>query len=123
MGIDINIFEQELDELDLQRQIFKSYSFFLKTGLNFKQKKSTTLSDFEKYISNHLIFSNNEINYFFNIKCPDLELFLKEMIKDKVNEEETLESEEWPNQSFFSEYLEYSNQGFDSYNGFSTSKT
>jgi hypothetical protein len=116
LGFDSNIFEQSFSELEIQKKVFETYSLLLKVGFEWYKSGQTEHKDFQSFIGNNLLFSQDEINVLFNEACPEAEEFFE------IHEmEEQSEQEVWPNENYFSEYLEYRKQPMTSFNGFSTS--
>ena len=100
----------------MQKRVFQTYSFFLKTGVDCRKSGKSQYKEFQTFIANNLIFAQDEINILFNEACPEAEEFFE--LFDKEEPEDEL----WPNENYFSEYLEYRNKPIDCFNGFSTSK-
>lgn len=117
LGFDSNIFEQSFPELEVQKKVFETYSLLLKVGLEWYKSGKTEHKDFQTYIANNLLFSQDEINILFNESCPEAEDFFQ--IHEIVDQSD---QEIWPNESYFSEYLEYRKHPMVSFNGFSTSE-
>ena len=117
LGFDSNIFEQSYSDVEVQKRVFQTYSFFIRTGIEWKESKKIDYKLFQNFIASNLIFAQDEINILFNELCPEAEDFL-----DLYNEIEECENQQWPNENYFSEYLEYRNKPITSFNGFSTSK-
>jgi hypothetical protein len=117
LGFDLNMFEQSFPEIEVQKKVFKTYSSFLITGQDWRTQSEKEKKDFQNFISNNLIFSQDEINILFNDECPEMEDFF-----EVYNMVEKTNKDQWPNENYLSEYLEYRNKPTSTYNGFSTSQ-
>lgn len=117
LGFDSNIFEQSFPEVEVQKRVFQTYSFFLRTGIDWRNSGQTDYKQFQTFIASNLIFAQDEINILFNEECPEAEEFL-----NLLNKIDDSEHEQWPNENYLSEYLEYRHKPTISFNGFSTSK-
>lgn len=116
LGFDSNIFEQSYPDLEVQRKVFHTYSLLLKAGLEWHRSGQSEYKDFQAFVANHLLFSQDEINVLFNEACPEAEDFFGAFGRVRQTD-----SEMWPNESYFSEYLEFRARPLTSFNGFSTS--
>lgn len=117
LGFDLNVFEQSFPDLEVQKRVFQTYSFFLRTGLDWKKSGQTEYDDFQQFIASNLVFAQDEINVLFNEACPEAEEFMR-----LLESEDCPDDDHWPSRSYLSEYLEFRKKPFTSFNGFSTSK-
>lgn len=119
--MDIKITEEGLEPFDLQKRVWNTYSFFLKTAILWAEKQRTDpKASFKNFVSERLILSVNEINVLLNEGSPELEDFLDAMSPDLVTREP--DPPQWPSENYFSEYIQFQGEPYQGLNGFSSSK-
>lgn len=117
LGFDLDVFEQSFPDVEVQRRVFQTYSFFLRTGVEWRKSGQASFKQFQAFIASRLVFAQDEVNVLFNEACPEAEAFLALLAVD-----EQADADEWPAQGYLSEYLEFRKAPFAAMNGFSTSR-